>query len=88
MISEAVQVRKPAPRIFAQALAEVRCPARHTWLVGDDPSNDILGAAGVGRRPIWSTGVQPWPPAQAAPIWPIAALRELVTMAPRANHAT
>jgi putative hydrolase of the HAD superfamily len=87
VISEAVHVRKPDPRIFAHALAEVSCPARHTWFVGDDPINDILGAAGVGLRPIWLTGVQPWPPEHAAPIWHIAALSELVSMAQRANHA-
>jgi putative hydrolase of the HAD superfamily len=88
VISEAVHVRKPDPRIFAQALAEVSCPALHTWFVGDDPINDILGAAGVGLRPIWLTGGQPWLPEHPAPTWQIAALSELVTMAQRANHAT
>ena len=66
VISEAVHVQKPDPRIFAHALAEVGCPARHTWFVGDDPRNDILGAAGVGLRAIWLTGVQPWPLNQSA----------------------
>ena len=88
VISEAVHVRKPDPRIFAHALAEVSCPALHTWFVGDDPINDVLGAASVGLRPIWLTGVQPWPPEHPAPTWQIAALGELVTMAQRANNAT
>ena len=88
VISEAVQVQKPDPRIFAHALAEVGCPARHTWFVGDDPINDILGAAGVGLRPIWLTGVQPWPPEHPTPTWQITALGELVTMTQRANNAT
>ena len=88
VISEAVHVWKPDPRIFMQALAEVSCTARHTWFVGDDPIDDVLGAAGIGLRPIWLTGVQPWPPEHPAPTWQIAALGELVTMARRANHAT
>lgn len=88
VISEAMHVRKPDPRIFAHALAEVSCPALHTWFVGDDPINDILGAADVGLRPIWLTGVQPWPPEHPAPTWQIAALSELVTMAQRTNNAT
>jgi putative hydrolase of the HAD superfamily len=88
VISEAVHMRKPDPRIFAHALPEVSCPALHTWFVGDDPINDILGAASVGLRPMWLTGVQPWPPEHPAPPWQIAALGELVTMAQRANHAT
>jgi putative hydrolase of the HAD superfamily len=50
VISEAVHVWKPDPRIFMQALAEVSCAARHTWFVGDDPIDDVLGAAGVGLR--------------------------------------
>jgi putative hydrolase of the HAD superfamily len=88
VISEAVQVQKPDPQIFAQALAEIGCAAVHTWFVGDHPLNDVLGAAAVGLRPIWLTGVQPWPPEHPAPTWQIAALGELVTMAQRANNAT
>ena len=88
VISEAVQVQKPDPRIFAHALAALGCAAVHTWFVGDHPINDVLGAAAVGLRPIWLTGVQPWPPEHPAPPWQIAALGELVTMAPRTNNAT
>jgi len=81
VISEAVQVQKPDPRIFAQALAEISCTAVHTWFVGDHPINDVLGAAAAGLRPIWLKGVQPWPPEHPVPTWQIAALGELVTMA-------
>jgi len=80
VISEAVQVQKPDPRIFAHALAAIGCAAVHTWFVGDHPINDVLGAAAVGLRPIWLTGVQPWPPEHPAPRWQIAALGELLTM--------
>jgi putative hydrolase of the HAD superfamily len=83
--SEAVQVQKPDPRIFAHALAEIGCAAVHTWFVGDHPINDVLGAAAVGLRPIWLTGVQPWPPEHPAPTWQIATLGELVTMAQGPN---
>jgi putative hydrolase of the HAD superfamily len=81
-------VQKPDPRIFALALAAIGCAAVHTWFVGDHPINDILGAAAVGLRPIWLTGVQPWPPEHPEPTWQIAALGEFVTMAPRTNNAT
>jgi putative hydrolase of the HAD superfamily len=80
VISEAVQVQKPDPRIFAHALAAIGCPAVHTWFVGDHPINDVLGAAVVGLRPIWLTGVQPWAPERPAPRWQIAVLSELLTM--------
>ena len=88
VISEAVQVQKPDPRIFAYALAEIGCAAVHTWFVGDHPINDVRGAAAVGLRPIWLTGVQPWPPEYPAPRWQIAALGELLTMVERPNNAT
>jgi putative hydrolase of the HAD superfamily len=88
VISEAVQVQKPDARIFAHALAEIGCAAMHTWFVGDDPINDVLGAAAVGLRPIWLTGVQPWPPEHPAPRWQIATLGELLTMVDRPNNAT
>jgi putative hydrolase of the HAD superfamily len=85
VISEAAHVRKPDPRIFAHALAEVGCPALHTWFVGDDPINDVLGAASAGLRPIWLTGVQPWPVEHPPPTWQIAALGELLTMVQHAD---
>jgi putative hydrolase of the HAD superfamily len=46
VISEAVQVQKPDPRIFAYALAQIGCRAADTWFVGDYPVNNVLGAAG------------------------------------------
>jgi len=88
VISEAVQVQKPDPRIFAHALAALGCAAVHTWFVGDHPINDVLGATAVGLQPIWLTGVQPWPPEHPAPPWQIAALGELVTMAQGTDNAT
>jgi putative hydrolase of the HAD superfamily len=78
VISEAVQIQKPDPRIFAHALAEIGCRAGDTWFVGDDPVNDVLGAAAVGLRAIWLPGVRPWPPDRPEPQWQIAALGELV----------
>jgi putative hydrolase of the HAD superfamily len=59
VISEAAQVKKPDPRIFAQALTEVGCPASQAWFVGDHPLNDVLGAAASGLRPIWLMGLHP-----------------------------
>jgi putative hydrolase of the HAD superfamily len=89
VISEAVQVQKPDPRIFAHALAEIGCRAAATWFVGDDPVNDVLGAAVVGLRAIWLTGVRPWPTDLPAPPWQIAALGDLVELVhSERQHAT
>jgi putative hydrolase of the HAD superfamily len=89
VISEAVQIEKPDPRIFARALAEVGCQASQAWFVGDHPVNDILGAAAAGLRPIWLTGVHPWPTGHPAPQWHIGALIELVALVQSERaHAT
>ncbi len=80
VISEAVQVKKPDPRIFARALAEVGCTASQAWFVGDHPVNDVLGAAAAGLRPIWLSGVHPWPQDQPAPAWQISALTEVLAL--------
>jgi putative hydrolase of the HAD superfamily len=89
VISEAVQVQKPDPRIFAHALAEIGCRAAETWFVGDDPVNDVLGAAAVGLRAIWLPGVRPWPADRPASQWQIAALGDLVELVhSEQKHAT
>jgi putative hydrolase of the HAD superfamily len=89
VISEAVQVQKPDPRIFAHALAEIGCRAADTWFVGDDPVNDVLGAAAVGLWAIWLPGVRPWPTDRPATQWQIAALEEIVELVhSEQKHAT
>jgi putative hydrolase of the HAD superfamily len=89
IISEAVQIEKPDPRIFARALAEVGCQASQARFVGDHPVNDVLGAAAAGLRLIWLTGVHPWPAGHPAPQWQIGALIELVALVQsERSHAT
>jgi putative hydrolase of the HAD superfamily len=88
MISEAVGIKKPDPRIFARALVEVGCHASQAWFVGDHPVNDVLGAAAVGLRPVWFTGVHSWPTEHPEPLWHIRTLTELVAMVQHERHDT
>ena len=80
VISEAIQVQKPDPRIFAHALTQIGCRASDTWFVGDHPVNDVLGAGAVGLRAIWLSGVCPWPPDRPAAQWQIATLGDIVEL--------
>jgi putative hydrolase of the HAD superfamily len=80
VVSGAVQIEKPDPRIFALALSEVGCLASQAWFVGDHPVNDVQGAAAAGLRAIWLTGVHAWPPDQPAPRWQISTLLDVVAM--------
>lgn len=60
--SEAAGHAKPAPQIFHTALAEAGTPAERVVHVGDDPTNDVIGAAGVGMRTVWyNPAGKPWP---------------------------
>ena len=89
VIAEAIQVPKPDPRIFAHALAQLGCRAADTWFVGDHPVNDVLGAAAVGLRAIWFTGVCPWPTAHPEAQWQIATLEDIVELVhSERKHAT
>jgi putative hydrolase of the HAD superfamily len=53
---------KPAPDIFHAALERAGAVAAETVHVGDDPVNDMRGAAAVGMRTVWvNPGRVPWP---------------------------
>jgi HAD superfamily hydrolase (TIGR01662 family) len=53
LVSAGVGVRKPAPLIFQQLLAQWDLPARQTVMVGDSLNADILGAQRLGMHQIW-----------------------------------
>jgi HAD superfamily hydrolase (TIGR01509 family) len=51
--SEDVGVPKPDPRIFQAALQQLEAQPAETVLVGDNWHADVLGALGMGIRPLW-----------------------------------
>lgn len=53
VVSETVGIRKPDPRIFTFALAELGTAPHLTWFVGDDLAKDIGGATATGMVSIW-----------------------------------
>lgn len=60
--SERAGASKPAPRIFHTALEHAGVDPARVVHVGDDPVNDVLGAAGVGMRTVWyNPARRPWP---------------------------
>jgi len=53
---------KPDAGIFLAALEHARVPAGRVLHVGDDPVNDVRGAAAVGMRTVWvNPTAAPWP---------------------------
>jgi HAD superfamily hydrolase (TIGR01509 family) len=53
VISEAVGVSKPDPRIFEIALERAGCTPEEAVMVGDAWGNDVLGARAAGIRAVW-----------------------------------
>ncbi len=53
VISEAVGVNKPDPRIFRYALDQLGVAASDTVMVGDSWATDIVGARHAGLRAVW-----------------------------------
>ena len=53
LVSDAVGWRKPAPRIFEQALQAMGLAPGAALFVGDRADIDVAGAQGVGMRAVW-----------------------------------
>lgn len=55
LVSAAVGIRKPHPRIFKQALDHWDCAPDQAVMVGDTLGADVLGAHNAGMTGIWIT---------------------------------
>ena len=69
VVSEAVGIAKPDPRIFQLALRRVGAGPAEAVMVGDSWANDVRGARAAGIRAIWfnrfgATAPEPVPVAQ------------------------
>jgi putative hydrolase of the HAD superfamily len=67
VISEAVDVRKPSPRIFEIAAERVRMSLRTAWMIGDSPEADIGGATAAGIPSVWLHRGRRWSDRRFAP---------------------
>ena len=76
--AETIGRRKPAPDMFAAALACAGVSADQAVHMGDHPEEDVLAAQQHGFRAIWADLLDtPWPAHLAAPAWRIRHWREL-----------
>lgn len=66
VVSGAVGVRKPDPRIFRLAIAAAGAPAPPIWMVGDAYA-DVAGARAAGIRSIWIARGRRWTAADVEP---------------------
>jgi putative hydrolase of the HAD superfamily len=61
-------LRKPHPSMFHTAVARLRLSPQEVWFVGDDFTNDVLGAAQAGLTPVWYNRLGAEAPPGAAPV--------------------
>ncbi len=81
VISGEHRAQKPSRRIFAIALAALRCAPDRVLFVGDDLRRDIAGASHAGMRACWVTNGRSSPTGGPRPdieVDSVVALREVL----------
>jgi HAD superfamily hydrolase (TIGR01549 family) len=79
VISEAVGIRKPDPRIFQAALEPFGVAPARALHVGDLARSDAWGAGRLGFRTVWiNPGAKPYPEAEHPPTVTVGSMAELV----------
>lgn len=60
IVSETVGIKKPDPKIYEIALAEIKRSPHNVWFVGDNPATDLLGAHRMKMTTVWVRGHHQW----------------------------
>lgn len=81
--AEAAGWRKPNPRIFLQAAQLLMLDPGECMYVGDHPLNDVKGAESAGMKAVWLSGFHPWPQSEAAPVFSVDALGDILPLLDR-----
>lgn len=81
IISEAVGVKKPDPKIFHLALDSLNVDSQSTLFVGDNPAWDVKGANDAGLISVWLSRGQVWDIDEYKPDLTIERLSDLTTEA-------
>ena len=81
VISEAVGIAKPDPRIFALAAEATGQSLADAWMVGDSAEADIVGAHAAGLRSAYLLRGRTWPQTLPAPTVLATSLTEAVEAA-------
>jgi putative hydrolase of the HAD superfamily len=67
VVSEEAGADKPDARVFRVVAQRCGAPlSAADWMVGDDPTRDVGGAAPLGLRTVWMRRDRAWDPAHGA----------------------
>jgi putative hydrolase of the HAD superfamily len=61
VVSDEVKHEKPESQVFEIVLERLGAPAADSWMIGDDPVADILGAQSAGLKACWISNGRSWP---------------------------
>jgi putative hydrolase of the HAD superfamily len=84
VISEAVGAYKPDPRIFEAAAAAGGGQLTGGWMIGDNPTADIVGASRLGLTTVWLSHGRSWPDPDCRPTHLVESCAEAIRLAVRA----
>ena len=83
VVSEAVGVAKPDPRIFAIAVEAAECAPSATIMLGDSWENDVMGARAAGIAAAWLNRLNVATPSEVDGVIELHALEPVGEMADR-----
>lgn len=85
LISGELGMKKPGGEIFAEAIARTGEAAGNILMVGDDPVNDIAGAAAAGMTTCWISRGEAWT-SNPLPDMTVRDVLELTMVLPRTGR--
>ena len=78
IVSEDLGIKKPDIGIFEAASRAAGEPLDRSWMVGDSPLHDIVGASQCGAKTAWLHRGRAWPDLTPRPTITISSLVELL----------
>jgi putative hydrolase of the HAD superfamily len=78
IVSGDLGIAKPDARVFQAAATSTDTTLEGSWMVGDSPTHDIVGASQCGVRTVWLHRGRHWTETTIEPTITISSLEELV----------
>ena len=86
VVSADAGIAKPDRAIFEMVADDLKAPLVEAWMVGDSPTLDIEGPAGIGMRTAWLHRGRPWGQRKTTPTVTLDSLADLPGAIASARH--
>jgi len=85
VISESEGLKKPDVEIYARAASRLKVSVKECLFVGDQPENDILGAARAGLKTAWLSQGRVWSSSKGKPDFVLGHLSDVLGILQRSS---